>query len=329
MPRNPLTQQEANTRVLQKHGSNLVIVTPYVNRATKWTLRCSRCSNSFETLPAHTFLGCGCPNCSYELRVLPKSATRERWTLERLIKEGSNIHENQFDYSAILEIHSVHQRVNLQCKICEFSFETRVDNHIYRKSGCPRCSQRLGVNFQDAIGKAKQIHGDLFEYTSNDSFTTSSKLEITCKSCHIIWNTKYHNHVSRKSGCPRCAKKRYVSALETAWLDSLDIPKEARNVFIKLLNRRAVNVDAFHNNIVYEFYGGYYHGDPRIYTSDVWNDRCQMTMGELYENTITRYNHLSATHNVKFVWELDFKSGLSFSPSHPSMSTNQKLLANQ
>ena len=41
-------------------------------------------------------------------------------------------------------------------------------------------------------------------------------------------------------------------------------------------------------NIVFEYNGDYFHGNPDIYKSEEWNPTCKKTFGELYENTVNR-----------------------------------------
>lgn len=79
-----------------------------------------------------------------------------------------------------------------------------------------------------------------------------------------------------------------------------------------------MNIDALVEDVVYEFYGSYYHGDPRHYSNSTWNAVAKRIMGELYQRTLTRETRLKALgYEIKFVWESDYENGLSFSPRHP------------
>jgi hypothetical protein len=126
-------------------------------------------------------------------------------------------------------------------------------------------------------------------------------------------------HVARKHGCNACAARRKVSNKEKSWLDSLSIPVDARQ---KIVPSTRFKADALVDRTVYEFYGTYYHGDPHKYAREVINEKCGFTMGELYDATISRHERLVALgYTVRFVWELDFDAGLSFSEKHPTYET--------
>jgi len=60
-------------------------------------------------------------------------------------------------------------------------------------------------------------------------------------------------------------------------------------------------------NTVYEFHGDYYHGNPRVYASDVMNKKCQKTMGQLYSDTMAREALIRERFNLVVMWELDYK----------------------
>ena len=57
-------------------------------------------------------------------------------------------------------------------------------------------------------------------------------------------------------------------------------------------------------NTVYEFLGSYWHGDPAIFATYARNSVVNCTMGELYNNTISRINELiDAGFRVVTIWE--------------------------
>ncbi len=76
-------------------------------------------------------------------------------------------------------------------------------------------------------------------------------------------------------------------------------------------NGRLARVDGFcqETNTVYEFYGDYYHGNPKKYNSEEYNKTVKKTHGELYENTMKREQAIkSLGFNVVCIWESDFDS---------------------
>lgn len=57
-------------------------------------------------------------------------------------------------------------------------------------------------------------------------------------------------------------------------------------------------------NTIYEFYGDYWHGNPQVFPSTVFNEIIGITMGELYQKTIVREQHIRQLgYNLITVWE--------------------------
>jgi len=54
------------------------------------------------------------------------------------------------------------------------------------------------------IAKAREIHGDVFDYIN--TVYNSSKVQVTCRK-HGDFLVSPGNHLSRKSGCPKCANE--------------------------------------------------------------------------------------------------------------------------
>ena len=74
-------------------------------------------------------------------------------------------------------------------------------------------------------------------------------------------------------------------------------------------NKKRYNVDAYNpeTNTIYEFYGDYWHGNPKKFESDDVNKRNYKTFGTLYNNTIEREKELiNFGFKVISIWEEDF-----------------------
>lgn len=64
---------------------------------------------------------------------------------------------------------------------------------------------------------------------------------------------------------------------------------------------------ALQTNTIYEFMGSYWHGNPKIYKSDEFNNVAKKTMGELYKKTISRENEIKKLgYTVVTIWENDW-----------------------
>ena len=54
------------------------------------------------------------------------------------------------------------------------------------------------------IEKAKEIHGDKYDYSLVEYINSQSKVKIICPE-HGMWEQKPNNHINGKKGCPSCA----------------------------------------------------------------------------------------------------------------------------
>jgi hypothetical protein len=111
------------------------------------------------------------------------------------------------------------------------------------------------------------------------------------------------------TNCPRCS--RNISKCEDLWFNSLNNPNVIRNKplvvgdVIKFPDGYDPNT-----NTIYEFYGKYWHGDPRYYKSDDYNKTTNCTHGELYKKTMEKEKfYKQAGFKVISIWEDDFKGG--------------------
>ena len=60
---------------------------------------------------------------------------------------------------------------------------------------------------EEYISKAKEKHGDLYDYTKTNYINSTTKVTITCP-IHGDWETNARNHISPtagKCGCPKCS----------------------------------------------------------------------------------------------------------------------------
>lgn len=170
-------------------------------------------------------------------------------------------------------------------------------------------SKRFLGNINYYIKKAKITHGNKYTYDKVIYCGIDSAIKIICP-VHGIFKTTMYYHVNKKHGCPKCSKK--ISLSENEWLKLMKIPnnKKHRQVKIKI-NNTIYKADGYDHKTktIYEFYGDYYHGNPKIYDPLKINGICHKTFGELYQKTIDREKIIkSAGYNLISIWESDFKN---------------------
>jgi len=121
------------------------------------------------------------------------------------INKANEIHNNKFDYSKIIEYKGVMEKYEVVCPE-HGSWNVTLDNHINKKSGCPKCRGFNWTN-EDKIKKANEVHNSSYDYKFiPDNLKTNKRVKIICKKCDGEFNNTWDNHVNKAQGCPNCAK---------------------------------------------------------------------------------------------------------------------------
>lgn len=133
---------------------------------------------------------------------------KNRKTTEEFIKESQVVHGNKYDYS-LVEYVRIISPVKIICKK-HGVFEQQPCNHI-KGCGCPKCAiernlkkQRYSTEY--FIIKAKEVHGDKYDYSLVDYINSSAKVKIICP-VHGVFEQNYQKHCYEKRGCWECGKK--------------------------------------------------------------------------------------------------------------------------
>ena len=62
-------------------------------------------------------------------------------------------------------------------------------------------------------------------------------------------------------------------------------------------------------NIIFEFHGDYYHGNPLYYNKDEYNVVCKTTFGELYRKTLLKEQTIKDLgYTLVTIWENKWKN---------------------
>lgn len=125
-------------------------------------------------------------------------------TLEYYVNKANNIHDNKYDYS-LIKFEGVMKKIQIKCPE-HGVWEVTLDNHINKKSGCPKCKGRNKTK-EEWIKECHKIHKNKYNYSLVKSITnTTQKIKIICPE-HGIFEKELNNHLYKnKQGCPKCAK---------------------------------------------------------------------------------------------------------------------------
>lgn len=129
-----------------------------------------------------------------------------KWSLEAFLQKAIEIHKDTYDYSKV-KFKNSHTKVIIICKIHN-EFEQTPSNHMMGR-GCSYCSGVGRLTKEIFLQKAKDVHGDLYEYILPDKITNSCKIKIKCAK-HGIFEQTPKNHFKGQK-CHNCCKYRGFS----------------------------------------------------------------------------------------------------------------------
>lgn len=265
----------------------------YVNNHTDVKIGCLT-HGFFNQRPNNHLTGAGCPVCS----------KNDKCTKEKFIKKSVLEHGNKYDYSKFVYVDYTTKGKIVCPKHGNF---WQNPNHHLSGQGCPRCGKENSSilqrsNSKEFIEKSNKKHNHKYDYSKVNYINNRKDIEIVCKS-HGSFFQSPQEHL-QGNGCPKCTSR--ISKPEIEFLDYLKVPdtKENRQVYIE-----KKKVDGLIGNVVYEFLGDYYHGNPKIYNPKDYNQICHKTFGELYSDTFKRFRKLKKLgYKVNYIWESDWEN---------------------
>jgi hypothetical protein len=249
----------------------------------------------------------GCPDCG-KSRVKEKLSKIKIGNLLDLEKICLEKFGAQFDFSAAKFLNTGSKLI-VTCKKHDMTFQNTA-HHIVRGAGCPACkkekvSQARTMGAAEFIQRAQEKHHNKYDYSLVEYKNLTEKVAIICQR-HGSFEQKPREHLSG-SGCQLCSASS-ISKVSQEWLDQLKIMSLVREYRITI-GMRTLVVDGYDSatNTVYEFYGDYWHGNPKIFLADMVNRSLDKPFGSLYNETIIRENLLrSAGFNLVTIWESDY-----------------------
>lgn len=126
---------------------------------------------------------------------------------EDYIKIAKEKHNNKYDYSLVKYI-GAKIKVKIICPEHGI-FEQDLYKHSIMSYSCKQCSQKIisdkqrtGLN--EFIKKAKETHGDMYNYDNVQYTNNKKKVNIYCNKHKKNFLQSPDKHVNSKQGCPTC-----------------------------------------------------------------------------------------------------------------------------
>nr|DAK04438.1 MAG TPA: restriction enzyme [Bacteriophage sp.] len=181
----------------------------YVNNKTKVCINC-REHGEFWQVPSNHIQGNNCPECAK----IARSDSR-RLSKEDFIKKAREKHKDKYDYSKV-------NYVNCETKVCIICTEPehgefwQIPSSHLNGNGCPKCGGCYVQTKEEFIIKAKEIHGDKYDYSKVEYVNNKTKVCINCREHGEFWQTP-NAHLSGQ-GCSKCSGK--YSPTKEEWIAS-------------------------------------------------------------------------------------------------------------
>jgi Zn finger protein HypA/HybF involved in hydrogenase expression len=167
---------------------------------------------------------------------------RNKYTTESFLIAVKAVNPNDLDYSKV-EYKNSDTRIKLKCNTCQFEFESKPLDVLYKKTGCRKCylvrfakiASKREIGWESLILKLRQVHGDVYDYNRGAYEAGDEKLTISCKIHGKFYQTPY-NHLQGQK-CPACStanssKKRalgwetYLNRVKAIHLERYNYPDQ-------------------------------------------------------------------------------------------------------
>lgn len=130
----------------------------------------------------------------------------KRLTQEEFIRRAKDVHGDKYDYSKV-EYKSTSKKVLIVCPMHGDFWQTPQQH--FKTCGCEKCSyDNRGASTTEAfIKRAKEIHGNKYDYSKVQYVKSTTKVCIVCPKHGEFWQTP-SSHVNAKQGCQKCYDDR-------------------------------------------------------------------------------------------------------------------------
>ena len=286
-----MNTEEFIERAKKVHGDKYSYPDEYVNSEQKIRIICPVHGTFFQT-PHQHLRGQGCMKCY----------GNENKTTEQYIAECRKVHGDKYDYSKTV-YENAYSIVTITCPL-HGDFLQIARTHLYGH-GCPECSGKRKFDKDFFIKKAKEIHGDRYDYSLIRTIDNNrSKVPIICNK-HGLFYQSVDSHINQRHGCPKCIRSTLEEKVATL-LTQVNIKYEEQKKF-KWLGAQRLDFYLPDYNLAIECQGVQHFGVFGTFGGNVQPE-------EQYKLTLERderKNKLCKKHNVILVYyaetDLEYK----------------------
>lgn len=197
-----ISDKEFIKRVIKKHGDKYDYSNVnYIDSITPVIVNCKK-HGEFKIAAYRLISGEGCPHCANEKRKLSNHTKKTTEVFINEIKElfGDRVNCDEIVYiNANTPVIITDNELGLRYKITPTKLLTR------------GLLKKIKQSKESFIEKAKQIHGDKYDYSKVEYINTQTKVCIICPEHGEFWQTP-HNHLLGYE-CEQCGYNKIKSKL--------------------------------------------------------------------------------------------------------------------
>lgn len=232
----------------------------------------------------------------------------KKLTTKEFIEKAKKVHGNIFDYSKTDYVNS-HKKIKIICSK-HGEFLQTPNNHL-TKYGCLKCGfVKRGIankkTSEEFLKQLKHIYKNKYDISKVIYNGDNKPVELICR-IHGSFSLTPTNIIHGKQGCRSCNISKSRKA--TSWLNLLDVSKSNREKRIYIDDINYIIVDGYDpiKKIVYEFWGDYWHGNPKMFKKEQWNSHTKCSMGDLYKLTNEKRKSIKKKgYKLIEIWESDW-----------------------
>jgi hypothetical protein len=172
----------------------------YITNIDEVEIVCPKHGSFFQKPTIHVNSGSNCPMCS------PHAVM----TKEEFIRASRKVHGDKFDYSSV-KYNTARIKVTIICPL-HGPFEQVPYSHLVG-NGCGICAGNAKFTQSEFIKKARDKHGELYDYSLVEYANVDTNVKIICKEHGVFEQTPY-SHLNSKIGCSRCVGNAQLDTSE-------------------------------------------------------------------------------------------------------------------
>lgn len=186
---------------LYKINPDIDVVDRFINVNTRIRVRCRKCNNEWNAIPAQLLSGYGCRKCGTK-----KAHSEVRKTQAEFVNQMSGINP---DIEVIGNYKSRHSRITVRCRICGNEWCAEAGSILLGR-GCPCCgrkksSDKLRKKHDAFVNQLKRLNPKIEVIGQYEK--THSPIKVQCEICGNIWSPEAGSLLVGQ-GCPVCGRKR-------------------------------------------------------------------------------------------------------------------------